>query len=158
MTNVNYEKMETAVALHKAECSYPLLEAPESIDALLASLRNLDFLRKLDPDTLYEYCTVLNGYLNFLLDKEFTLKAKIQFCQTNLDLIIGRELKHSTGFTFDEKVSDIKANHEVASNFVKEHAILNITLLSTKALTENLRPMIDSLRQMAWARKRRDKE
>lgn len=151
---VSYAEMQTNVVAHRAAAAYPGLQAPKDVDNLLNSLRDLVFLRSLDSDSIAEYLVILNSYLNFLLDQEFDLKWKIVYCKTNLDFIIGRELKNSAGFTFEEKTLDIMANHTVANRFAKEKAKLEILVLSTKALSDNLRNLIDAVRQMGWARKR----
>lgn len=99
----------------RAEMGYPSLVPCKDIDKIIKECGNYSILSKLDPIILMEYSVLLATYSLYLASETNRLEAKMKWCESNIQIIVGKNLDNVVGY-FNEKQSAIRANEPLAKS------------------------------------------
>lgn len=144
--------------LFKAEIAYPELKPPENIQDILSSLLSLNKLKTFGPVELNEYSVLLSAYALFLTNQENKSKTEINWCESNIKHIVGRELINTDGYGFVEKDHRIRSTHDVAKKLEakKLEAQLKIDYIQNMSL--KLHHITETLKNLAYEKARQRRE
>lgn len=144
----NKEEAATAVELFKASVSLPKFSAPKGIDDIIATISNGNFTAK-DPVQISEYAVKLEMYALYLTYETNKLEARLKWYESNIKHIVGKELKNSMGFTFQEKDADIRSNVELAALYEEEKLLVQHQLENFKKIAFKISSLVQVLESFA---------
>lgn len=108
------DDVKSQIEMMKAELFFPSLEPPQNIQVIMKQLSDLTVLKSLSPMDLSEYSVLLDHYGLFLTTQENRLKSYLNWCESNIKYIVGKNIDKSYGYGFNEKDAFIRSNDMTA--------------------------------------------
>jgi hypothetical protein len=138
------------IELFKAEIHFPQIKPISNIQEIFNKVSDLTFIKSLSSYELMEYNLQLNYYALYLLTQENRLKSYINWCESNIKYLVGKNLDQVTGYGFSEKETKIRS--------VEENAVaLDIEILKSKAkldtiyfMSQKIQSLSDCLKNLSF--------
>lgn len=137
----------------KSEIFFPDLKPAKNISDIINILSNIESLRKLAPQDLAEYSVVLACYSMFLTTQENRISSYINWCESNLKYIVGKNLSQLTGY-FEEKNLTIRSSEEHCVQLDKIKLEAQVKLDSIKFTSQRIEFLVQTLKSLMWEKKR----
>ena len=132
------------------EVTFPSITAPKEIQELLNVSR--EDIRNKDKEELSIDAVVLSQYAMYITIQMNKLRAKLSWCDFQIDSIIGRELSNTSGYGFQEKSLIIKRNDEVARSVEQVRSLLLIKLATLKDLDEKIKDISKAILSLQYVK------
>lgn len=138
--------------IFKGEISLPKLESPDKIESILQDLSNHMALKRLDPIALNEYAVLLGIYSTYLTMEMNRYITQRNWCDANLQHIIGRELDNVEGYGYQEKSHKIVSLHPEASKLDEKKLLIQTKIDYISGIAQKLQFMCDMLKNLAYSK------
>ncbi len=144
MNRYDSKEIVSEIELMKTEFNFPNISSPKDINDIIHSINN-DNLLNISVEDLLVYSTKLISYSLYLVHETNRIKAKIDWLESNIKHIVGKELANSRGFTFEEKNTDIRSNHELADKLEEQKLVESAKYEVMKNLPFKIQALADQL-------------
>lgn len=138
--------------IFKAEIRFPSIKPPDKISDILNKLIDISTLKVLTAEQLSEHMVLLAGYNLYLCEQENRLIATINWCESNIKYIIGKNVDQIEGF-FTEKELKIRANEQNAQELEKIKLEMQVKLDSIKNLGFKIDFVTNNLKNLYYERR-----
>lgn len=118
------EKVESM----KAEIGFPEIKTSPNVITIINNLSDIGFIQKLHPTTISEYSVLLSTYSLYLTTQENKFKAYVNWCEANLQHLVGTLIGEAPGYGFEEKNQVIRSNYDKAKE-LEEQKLIAVTRL-----------------------------
>lgn len=148
---VSKDELKSKLDEFKANIKFPELSPPEEIQELLLLSRE-DF-KKRGIDTLAIDSIRLSQYCLFLQIQKNKLKTGIDWCDLNLNSILGRDLPNAKGYGFQEKSLVIFKNDNTAKELIMLKNEWESKLTSIQDIDKKIEFMINSIKNLYFVKR-----
>ena len=97
----------------KSDLKFPMVDPVNDMTEILTKINNRAFLKTLSPVETMEYAVLISNYSFYLTSQENRLIAFIGWAESNLKIIVGKNLRETEGY-FNEKDLYIRSHEENA--------------------------------------------
>lgn len=149
-------EMGEKVEVMKSEIGFPEIKASPNIVQIINNLSDLTFIQKLHPTTISEYSVLLSSYSLYLTTQENKYKAYVQWCEANLEHLVGTLLGEAPGYGFEEKNLVIRANHEKCKELNDQKLIAVTKLEVIRNTSIKLEFIANTLKNLYFEKRKRD--
>lgn len=149
-------EMGEKVEVMKSEIGFPEIRASPNIVQIINNLSNIDFIQKLHPTTISEYSVLLASYSLYLTTQENKYKAYVNWCEANLEHLVGTLLPDAIGYGFDEKNLVIRANHDKCRELNDQKLIAMTKLEVIRNTSIKLEFVCNTLKNLYFEKRKRD--
>lgn len=146
--NNSNNKIQDEVKNFKDALLISSLKIPEQIEELL-NMSRADMLAK-DKQTLLIDAAILARYAMNLRSEVGKLRARISWCQANIDSIIGREIPNVTGYGYNEKAKQIIRNDTTARKLDQSRMLYQSQLDSIEELDRKVEFFANCIKNIAF--------
>jgi hypothetical protein len=153
LTNSIDENLE----IFKSDLYLPEFAQSQDVKNFLESLSDLSFLKTQSSTELFENYVRLCSYSAFLLTKENRILAYINAYEHNIRSIVGKNLKESWGFTFEEKNHYIRANEPHCVELQNKKYQLQIQYDYLRGISQKIEKIADSIKNLGFEKNRINK-
>lgn len=153
MTSKSAELAEV-VTLFKAEIRYPDIKPSADVQRFLEQSSDLNFLKGLNSLELTEYAVVLANYSIFITTQENRLKTYINYLESQIKTIVGKNVSNAAGYGFAEKDCYIRANETHAIALEEMKIKEEVKLGHLYFLSQKLQFLAECLKNYAYEKSR----
>lgn len=151
MNRFSGQDIKTELEIFKANIDLPHFSNSTKIQSIID---NLSTYSKLDPEKLSEYAMDISLYGLYLLQEENKLVATINWCESNIKIIIGQEAQNYGGTWYEEKKNIIVANNKTALQLDSLRTVAQVKLDSIKYMSQKLQYLADSLKRYSFEKRK----
>ena len=144
------ERIET----FKAEIFFPDFTPPDNIKDIIQNISKADVLKTLGPSDLNEYAVLLSSYSLFLTQEENRLNAYINWCESNIKFIVGKEVENAFGSFYQERDLWVRAHDANAINLGTAKLSAEVKLNSIKFIAQKVQYLSERLEGLSYAKSR----
>lgn len=130
----------------------PKLEAPENIESVLKELASYQTLRGLDPVKLNEYAVTIAVYSTYLTMEFNRYVTERNWCESNIEHIIGRELENVEGYGYQEKSHKIRSLHPEAIKLDEKKLLAQTKIDYISNVSQKLQFLCEMLKNLAYSK------
>ena len=150
---IKSEEIAERLEIMKSDIFFPDLKPNKNINEIINQISNIESLRKLAPRDIAEYSTILATYSLFLITQENRIQSYINWCESNLKYLVGKNLPQLTGY-FEEKNLIIRSSEEHCINLDKIKLECQVKLDSIKMVSQKIEFLVQTLRNLMWEKKK----
>lgn len=138
----------------KADIYWSNLTPPANIQNILRDVTDQSRLRAFDSETISEYAVLLGAYSAYLTGQENRLTSYVNWCETNIKYIVGKQLADAPGYGFSEKDCYIRANDANAAGLEVKKMQTQAKLDAIKYLSQKMAFLSESLKNLGFEKRK----
>lgn len=132
----------------KTDIGLPLVDPINEMTEILTKFNDRPYIKSLSPVELMEYSLLLGNYSLYLTMQENRLIAFINWCESNIKIIVGKNLNEVSGY-FNEKDSYIRANEKTALELSDMKLVAQAKIDSIKWISTKIQHISDILDRLS---------
>jgi len=142
------------LAIFKNKINFPDIKVPDDIQNIINCTRQQ--LKTLDKEELCIYQIKLSQYSLYIKIQMNQLKANVDWCEANINSIIGREIKNCEGlYGFKEKEVYLKRNDQHAKALEEERLSNKAKITIIEDLDKKIEFLSNSMKNLLFVKNRK---